>query len=464
MAMKLGELLLRERRITESQLEEALQLGRRFGLRVGSCLVELGYLDVDTLARALSAQHRVPAVLTKHVAAIAPEVIAILSSRIARELHAIPLGHTQTTPRRLVVALRDPGTTPVEELAFAAGTRLDVGVAPEILIRRCLEQYYGVKDEGSAMRLAIGSVNEDIGDSWPPTTAPVAGTAVMASVSSANRPAVPPRTLSVPPPPVGADQDSEQLDEEQIARAELTYAQIEEARLEMASEDEDVVSLEAVPISPTSSQGEPSEGSEREERLVEPSASPADGWDDVFGAPKRPSAPPRPLTAPPGAIRPVLDADETIEALRRANTREEIGETLTTWLQSEYGCGLVLIVKENTALGWKGYAPDAEQDLVESIAMPLGPPSMLNTAYEQRAPFCGPPPLEGMTLQTRLWKLLRCKPPNVVLVAPVVLGSRVVNLLYAHTDGILASTAAEDAARIASAASTEYARLIRKKK
>jgi Type II secretion system (T2SS), protein E, N-terminal domain len=435
--MKLGELLLRERLITESQLEEALQLGRRFGQRVGSSLVELGYLDVDTVAHALSMQHRVPAVLAKHVAAITPTVIAMLGSRIASAFHAIPLGHTQTTPRRLVVALRDPGTTPVEEIAFAAGMRLDVGVAPEILIRRCLEQYYGVKDECSAIRLAIGSVNESIGDSWPPTTAPIADAAVMPSParsSSASMPAVRPRTLSVPPPPVGTDQDSERLEKEQIARPELTYAQIEAARLEMASEDEESVSLEAVPISPTSSQGEPSEGSGR------------------------------PLTAPPGAIRPVLDVDETLEALRRANTREEIGETLTTWLQSEYGCGLVLIVKENTALGWKGYAPDADQDLVESIAMPLGPPSMLTAAYEQRAPFCGPPPPEGMTLQTRLWKLLRCKPPNAVLVAPVVLGSRVVNLLYAHTDGMLPSTAAEDAARIASAASTEYARLIRKKK
>ena len=91
---------------------------------------------------------------------------------------------------------------------------------------------------------------------------------------------------------------------------------------------------------------------------------------------------------------------------------------------------------------------------------------MLSGAYENRTVFHGAPPAEGMTLQTRLWKLLRCKPPAAVLVAPVVLGTRVVNLLYAHAteDAALPSSAKDDILHVAATASAEYARLIRKRK
>src|SRR5262245_56211244 len=101
--MRLGELLLREGVISADQLDGALELHRRFRQRVGSSLVELGYIDVDTIARALSAQQRVPAVLLKHVSAIDPQIIALLPPRVAATYFAIPLGYTQSLPPRLVV-------------------------------------------------------------------------------------------------------------------------------------------------------------------------------------------------------------------------------------------------------------------------------------------------------------------------------------------------------------------------
>ena len=137
--MKLGELLVREGLISAAQVDVALGLHRRFACRLGSVLVELGYVDSDVLARALSGQLRVPAALSRHVVAIDPKIIAIFTPRLAAAARAIPLGYTSTTPRRLLVALRDPTTTPIEELAFAAGARIDVAVAPEIDVEQRLE-------------------------------------------------------------------------------------------------------------------------------------------------------------------------------------------------------------------------------------------------------------------------------------------------------------------------------------
>jgi len=462
--MKVGELLVREGLISAAQLDVALGLQRRFACRLGSVLVELGYVDSDVLARALSGQLRVPAALSRHVAAIDPKIIAIFTPRLAAEARAIPLGYTSTTPRRLLVALRDPTTTPIEELAFAAGVRIDVAVAPEIVIARCLEQYYGVKHGWSELRLAISAGGGDnLSDSWPPTASDVPEPAPRGA-SPKPTPSHPLLTLSLPPMPLAlaaAPAPADPAPAGVISEPSLTLEppprprwepataaaleeELEAARLELSHErSEEVVTLD-------------------DAVLISASSAEAPGhiaWGELFAA-----APPIARTAPPGALEPVLDVAAAMAALEQAMTRDEVGDTLTMWLSSEYECGLVLIVKDGTALGWKGRAPDAEQELIESIAMPLGPPSMLAAAYEQRVVFCGPPPAEGAALQTRLWKLLRCTPPSEVLVAPIALGHRVVNLLYAHTRRGLPPSSADDAMRVASAASAAYARVIRKKK
>lgn len=117
------------------------------------------------------------------------------------------------------------------------------------------------------------------------------------------------------------------------------------------------------------------------------------------------------------------------------------------------------------ALGWRGYAPEIEPSEIETIAMPLGPASMLTSAYEGRVSFRGPPPEKGAPIHKKLWNVLRCAEPNEVLVIPILLGDRVVNILYSHvTDRIaLGESALEDAARVAAAASTAYARIIRQR-
>jgi hypothetical protein len=177
-------------------------------------------------------------------------------------------------------------------------------------------------------------------------------------------------------------------------------------------------------------------------------------------------APPRVMTAPAGALHRVLGLEEAVAALRVATARDEIGDVLADYLRSAFGCGLVLIVKSGMALGWKGFAPDAEPELIESIAMPLGAPSMLATAYEQLSTFRGVPPNDGKALQTRLWKVLRCEPPDEVVVAPIIVAKRIVNLLYAHAEGIaeLPASASVDLNELAAVASGEFIRIIRSKK
>jgi hypothetical protein len=335
----------------------------QLGHRLGTSLVELGFVDLDTIARALSAQHRVPAVLAKHVAAIEPKIIAMLPGKVAVAHHAVPLGLTQSEPARLVVALRDPHGTPVEELAFVAGMRIEVAVAPELLVKRCLAQYYPEQSDKGWVDLAGPSV-QTVEEPAPPT--PVVASAPPAS---SKRPAGV-ATLSAPPPP-----------------ADFT---------------------------------------------------------------------PLPATAPGPEM--IVDVDDAIGRLASAPSRDAIADIIVDYMKYRFECGLVLIVKDATALGWKGFA--AEADAVESVAVPLVAPSMFKDPFETHRVFRGPPPDEGAALQTRLWKQLKEKPPDEVIVAPIVLGKRVINLLYAHP----APDSPDNFTKLAAAAAVEYARVIKAKK
>ena len=89
---------------------------------------------------------------------------------------------------------------------------------------------------------------------------------------------------------------------------------------------------------------------------------------------------------------------------------------------------------------------------------------MFEIAHRQRAIYLGPPPDAGATIQDRLWKLLHCAPPGQVLVCPVTIGERVINLLYAQADRDLPASAANDLTSLAAAAADSYVRLIKQRK
>lgn len=367
--MHLGELLIREGVITSAELDRALVRSEQQKVRLGTALVELGFVDVDLVARALSAQHQVPAVLSKHVTNIDRAVIGLVPRLVATKRRAIPVGWTPTKPPRLVVAFEDPRTTPIEDFAVAAGARIEIGVAPELLVNRCLSKYYGVTTSMTNMRFVDVDPNalRKPDSSEPP----------------APKPAPPVLTLSLPPLPMPPQELEEPKEEE------------------------------------------------------------------------------------PVSLVPVLGVDDAIEAFKATTTSDQIGNILATWLHSTYGLGLVFVVKDilGMAIGWRGWAPDVDQAAIESISVPLGPPSMFTTVYEGKVAFLGPPPEEGMPIHKKVWNALRSEDPLEAIVIPVMLGERMVNILYAHaTNGTIPDGALEDAARVAREATTAYARLIRRPK
>ena len=62
MAVRIGELLLKEKRITPEQLQEALNYQRQNGGKLGYNLIKLGYVKDEEITALLSKQYGVPSI------------------------------------------------------------------------------------------------------------------------------------------------------------------------------------------------------------------------------------------------------------------------------------------------------------------------------------------------------------------------------------------------------------------
>ncbi len=143
MSLKLGELLISEGIITQDQLDEALKCHVIFGVKLGSSLIELGFVKEDVLLNLLSRKLGVPPVTFDELFHAPPDVIARISPAVAEKFRVIPI---RLDNKRLHVAMTDPTDLMAqEELAFITGNIIVPAIAPDIQILYALEKYYGVK-------------------------------------------------------------------------------------------------------------------------------------------------------------------------------------------------------------------------------------------------------------------------------------------------------------------------------
>jgi hypothetical protein len=143
MSIKLGELLINEGIITQGQLDEALNCHVIYGVKLGSSLIELGFVQEDVLLNLLSRKLGVPPVSHDELFNLPHDVISRLSPAVAEKFRVIPL---RLENKRLHVAMSDPTDfKSQEELSFITGNIIVPNIAPDIQIFYALEKYYGVK-------------------------------------------------------------------------------------------------------------------------------------------------------------------------------------------------------------------------------------------------------------------------------------------------------------------------------
>lgn len=137
---RLGELLLEAGVLDEAKLQAALIEQRRWGGKLGRTLVDMGFLDEDTMVRALSRQLGLKVVDLDQLDK--PRAVQMLRLDLAERYGVFPVSGDPGN-RQLVLATSDPtNQEALSELEFASGLTISVLVASQSSIDRAIRRHY----------------------------------------------------------------------------------------------------------------------------------------------------------------------------------------------------------------------------------------------------------------------------------------------------------------------------------
>jgi len=153
---KLGDLLVKSGKISQMQLQEALNLQKDHGGRIGTNLIKLGFLTDRQLVEALSEQFKVPSVDLNSME-VDESVVKIIPADIARKYTIFPVAKAGAT---VTVAMIDPTNVfAMDEVKFMTGYKVEPVVASETAIRSAIDRYYG-----STHAIELKKVMEDLSE------------------------------------------------------------------------------------------------------------------------------------------------------------------------------------------------------------------------------------------------------------------------------------------------------------
>ncbi len=160
MAVRIGELLLKEKRITPEQLQEALTHQRHHGGRLGLNLVKLGFVKDEEVTSLLSRQYGVPSIDINEFE-IDPAVLKLVSPETSQRYGVVPLTRSGA---KLTIAMIDPTNVFVmDDIKFMTGYNVEPVVASERGILDAIQKYYGLaptnKFNGNGYSNGNGSSN-----------------------------------------------------------------------------------------------------------------------------------------------------------------------------------------------------------------------------------------------------------------------------------------------------------------
>lgn len=368
--MKLGTLLLRNAAIGLSQLEAALRNQVLYGGRLGTNLVELGFIDLELLSTYLAELSGYPIATPALLDDAEKGLLDKLGADDAHRLRAVPLGYLAAQPDAggsdtIAVALVDPtDAQAVGELEARLGAKITPYVVPELRALYYLERHFGTPRRARFIRTARPGTDpgELVGDDRRKTQ-PAGG-------------------IAMPPP--------------------LT---------------------------------------------LEPRR-------------RRPSQAPIVQSVPTS-----LSYGAACERVDTASNREQIADTFVDYARGRCDVLVVFLVRDGNALGWRGYVapPHKPQQAIEEISLPLGGASALQSAHDAGQTYVGQPPSPAKPVEGTLWTALGCdSKPVEVLVVPIMVKQRAVNLIYTHTlGGTPPQSLITELQDLAGRAQTSYMRLIR---
>src|SRR6185503_14530308 len=149
MAVRIGELLLKEKLITPEQLQQALNQQKANGGKLGANLVKMGFVKDEQITTLLSKQYGVPSINLAQFK-IDATIVKLVPTETARKYQIIPLSRSGSS---LTIAMTDPTNVfAMDDIKFMTGYTVEPVVASEIAITEAIEKYYPAKGGAAAAK------------------------------------------------------------------------------------------------------------------------------------------------------------------------------------------------------------------------------------------------------------------------------------------------------------------------
>lgn len=156
--LRLGDVLVQQRLISQDQLQQTLELQRKTGKKTGRLLIESGVITEELLANGLARQLRIPFVNLKTFPFRA-DVVKLLPESAARRFRAVVL---EDKGDSLLVALADPlDLAAYDDLTRILKRNIGIAAVPESQVPLALDRLYRRTEEISGLARAL---EKDLGD------------------------------------------------------------------------------------------------------------------------------------------------------------------------------------------------------------------------------------------------------------------------------------------------------------
>jgi len=409
-----GKYLVRRGALTRAQLDEATQSQVVFGGRLGTNLVELGYLRLDELERLLSEHLGIPVPPAQWLERPSDEALGAVPKALVERYGVLPLALEE---RILHLAMSDPrDPRQVDELAFATGLRVQPYVLAEVRISALMEHYYGIARDTRYINLGPEAARGRHAAGAPERAAERAATAPVADAGAA---------LGMTP----LDDGQDLIDEETFSALHARW--------------------QAVPSPAAEEPPPPARTSER--KRAEP---------ERMEVPEAPSGETR-AGGTESAASPIHAA--VLEAaLEAARDRDSVGRLALRVARLHASAAALFVVRGGMVSGFRGNG-EGMNGTIDGILIPAEVDTIFSRPATAATPFRGRPPEGG--IDGRVLGALSRRGVRDALVHPIVIRDRVINLLYADNGSEpLAEASIAALAALCDCVARAYERLIVERK
>jgi type IV pilus assembly protein PilB len=156
MGSTIGEILIREKILTQEQLKSAQDFQKKRDVSLGSAIISQGFLSPEEMAQGLSRQLGYPYIDLDQFE-VYPDVINLIQPETAKRYLIMPIHRIRSF---LTMAMVDPTDLDiVEDIRFRTGLSIQPVIASEIGIMNAIRKYYGgssaLRPKKSAENIAL---------------------------------------------------------------------------------------------------------------------------------------------------------------------------------------------------------------------------------------------------------------------------------------------------------------------